>query len=118
MGLRQIETILTRAKFLTRLRIFLLRVRKPAYQKSNSSKATRRRMSENNSLLVPVLSQLRKELISLHQEVLQGQEVEEVPVVIGSSAKLTLQCKTSFNKFANKRRLTQSTQPIVAFIKL
>ena len=75
-------------------------------------------MSESNFRLELVLSQLKRELILLHQEVLQGQEVEEVPVVIGYFAKLTLLCKTSSNKFANKRRLTPSTQPIVAFIKL
>ena len=75
-------------------------------------------MSENSFLLEPALSQLRKELILLLRAVLQGQEVEEVPVVIGSFAKLTLLFKTSSNKYANKRRLTPSTQPTVAFIKL
>ena len=105
-------------KFSIRLKIFLLRAKGPAYQKLNSSKATRHHMRENSFPLELVLSQLKKELILLHQEVLQGQEVEEVPVVIGSFVKLTHLCKTSSNKYANKRRLTQSTQPTVAFIKL
>jgi hypothetical protein len=118
MGLRQIGTILTKEKFLTRLKIFLLRVKGPAYQKLNSSKATRHHMRENSFNLESVLSQLRKELILLHLEVLQGQAVEEVPVVIDSFAKLIPLCKTSSNKYANKRRLTPSTQLTVAFIKL